>query len=277
MNRRKLDPTSSPLAAFAVHLRSSRDQKGLTQAQLADLMNYSETHVSNVETTKSRPDLKFVEKADEILETGGTLQLLWWSWKNGALIPGFTDYTTQETSATAVRLFETRVMPGLLQTAEYAAALESGNVVRGKTTQEQADTRVAFLLKRQRILAKTPPVAVFAIMDEAALRRPIGGPAVMARQLKHLEELAKRPKTALQVAPDALGEANPLYYPLTLLTMPNRSMLGYTETQQRGYLERDGATVAEWANDYDHLQIEALPRAASLAMIRKLRKDFEHA
>jgi transcriptional regulator with XRE-family HTH domain len=247
----------------------------MTQVDLGKLVGYSNTYISNTETAKSPPSLRFVQRVDDHLKTGGSLELLWWSWRNGALIPGFPEYTAQEANATAVRMFQTRIVPGLLQVAEYAAAWESGNVQRGKVTQDQADSRVQFLMDRQRILAKSPGPAIHAIMDETCLRRPIGGPAVMLRQLRHLEELAQRPKTTIQIAPESLGEAHPLNHTLTLLTMPGRVMLGYTETLQRGYLERDSETVATWVSDYDQLQVEALPRAASLAMIRRLREGFE--
>ncbi len=276
MNRRTLDPTSSPLAALAVQLRRSREAKGLTQVALGLLVGYSNTYISNTETAKEPPSLTFVQRADHHLGTGGSLELLWWSWKNGALIPGFPEYTAQEANAVAVRLFEARIIPGLLQTREYAAAWESGNVQRGKVSQEQADGRVNFLMERQRILTKSPSVAVHAVMDENCLRRSIGGPAVMGRQLRHLEELAERPKTTIQIAPESLGEAHPLNHTLTLLTMPGRVMLGYTETLQRGYLERDSETVATWASDYDQLQVEALPRVPSLDKIRRLREGYEH-
>ncbi|WP_280664456.1 MULTISPECIES: DUF5753 domain-containing protein [unclassified Kitasatospora] len=205
-----------------------------------------------------------------------TFQILWQAIRNQAFLEGFPEYTAQEGHATALRFFQTRIIPGLLQTEEYAAAWESGHVQRGKVTQEQADGRVSFLMDRQRILSRTPAPALHSIMDEICLRRPIGGRGVMARQLRHLEELYHRPKTTIQIAPDSLAEAHPLNHPVTFLTIPGRVMLGYTETLQRGYLERDSDTVESWASDYDQLAVEALSRAASLALIRRLREELEH-
>ena len=98
----------------------------------------------------------------------------------------------------------------------------------------------------------------------------------MVGQLQHLEDLAQRPNLILQISPYELGEGRPLSHPVALLTLPNRTMLGYTETLQRGYLERDAEAVAAWAGDYDRLQVEALPQAASLALIRAVRKEFEN-
>ncbi|WP_170305181.1 DUF5753 domain-containing protein [Kitasatospora viridis] len=265
------------MAALAVQLRRSREALGLTQLGLGLLVGYSNTYISNVETTKEAPSLTFIQRADLHLKTGGTLELLWWSWKNGSLIQGFPEYTAQEANATALRIFQPRVIPGLLQTAEYAAAMESGNVLRGKISQAQADSRVKFLLDRQRIFTKTPRPSLRVVMDETCLVRPIGGPSVMARQLRHLEVLAREPRTTIQVALNAVAELHPLSHPLTLLTMAGRTMLGYTEGLQRGYLERDSETVAEWADDYDLLQAEALSPTESLAKTRRLREDFEHA
>ncbi|MFE0464149.1 helix-turn-helix domain-containing protein [Kitasatospora sp. NPDC058965] len=276
MNLKRLDPSASPCAAFGDQLRRSRNERGLTQDQLGELMGCTGGHLSGIETAVKSPGRRFAVKADELFGTGLTFQILWQAIKNRAFLEGFPEYTAEENRATGIRLFEMRVIPGLLQTPEYAAAWESGFVARGKVSQEQAAARVRFLLDRQRVLTKTPLVALHAIMDETCLRRPIGGRAVMIGQLHHLEALYQRPRTAIQVAPDSLAEAHPLGFPMTLLTMPNRGMLGYTESLHRGFLEREPETVASWASDYDQLQIEALSRAASLALIRRLREELEH-
>ncbi|MFF7634475.1 helix-turn-helix transcriptional regulator [Kitasatospora sp. NPDC008050] len=274
MNRRTLDPTSSPLAALAVQLRRSREAQGLTQVALGKLLQYSNAYISNVETAKEAPSLKFVQLADEVLGTSGSLELLWWSWKNGALIPGFAEYTPKEREAIAIRLFETDMVPGILQHPAYAAVYESAIVQRGEATREQADERLSLLAVRQRLLGRTP--AIHAVLDEGVLRRPIGGPAVMVTQLGHLEALTDRTNVVIQIAPYQLAEHRPLSHPVTLLTLPNRSMVGYTETLQRGYLEQDAETVAKWAGRYDRLQVDAMTRTESLAMIREVRKELEH-
>ncbi|MFE4520512.1 DUF5753 domain-containing protein [Kitasatospora sp. NPDC056783] len=128
------------------------------------------------------------------------------------------------------------------------------------------------LAVRQRLLERTR--TVHAVLDEAVLRRPIGGSSVMVRQLFHLEALADRPNVVLQIAPFSLAEEQPLSHPVTLLTLPNRTMVAYSETLQRGYLEQDPETVAGWARKYDRLQVDALSRAESLAVIRKVREDL---
>ncbi|MFD4656124.1 helix-turn-helix transcriptional regulator [Kitasatospora sp. NPDC058444] len=273
MNRRTLDPTSSPLAALVVHLRTSRDAKGLTQVGLGKLIGYSNVYISNVETGKQAPSLNFVKLCEEPLGTNGSLELLWWSWKNGSLIPGFPEFAAKEREALAIRLFELDMVPGILQHSDYSAAYESAPVRRGEATQEQANERLRLLSVRQQLLGRT--LAIHVVLDESALRRPIGGPAVMARQLQLLEHLAARPNIVIQVAPYLLGEERPFSHSVTLLTLPNRAMVGYTETLQRGFLEQDTEVVSRWAGKYDRLQVNALNQPDSLVAIREARKDYE--
>jgi hypothetical protein len=136
-----------------------------------------------------------------------------------------------------------------------------------------SDERLSFLLVRQTLLARTPTPFVHAVLDEAALRC-VGSPQAMGRQFDHLEALAARPGVTLQVAPSSLGAARPFDLPVTLLTLPDRAVVGYTETLKRGFLDRDSDTVSAWPRGYDQLQIEALPQAASLPLIRKARKEI---
>lgn len=245
----------------------------MTQVEFGTLVRYSSVYISNVERAKQAPSLKFVERADEALAAGGALELLWWSWKNGALIPGFPEFAAKEREAIGIRLFETDMVPGVLQHPAYSAAYEAAIVRRGEATSAQAEERLSLLAVRQRLLGRS--LAVHAVLDEGVLRRPIGGRSVMAQQLAHLEELSSHPNVVLQIAPHDLAEERPLSHAVTLLTLPNRAMVGYTETLQRGYLEQDADTVGGWLRKYDRLQVDALPRAASLAMIHEVRKELE--
>ncbi|MFC8447775.1 helix-turn-helix domain-containing protein [Kitasatospora sp. NPDC057223] len=275
MNRKDLDPASSPHAALGVQLRRSREAQGLTQIGLGGVIRYSGAYISSVERGARPPSRRFVEAADEALVTGGTLTLMLDQLEHSVLIEGFPEYASREAEAVAIRFFQLGVISGLLQTLEYATAYESAPVRRGTATQQQADERVRFLRARQERLDAASPPFVQAVIDEWSIRRPIGGPAVMAAQLGHLEQLSDRPNVIIQVAPLSLGEARPFTHPVTLLTMRNRTVIGYTETHQRGYLERDVDTIASWARDYDRLQVEALSQAASFELIRAVRKEFE--
>lgn len=210
-----------------------------------------------------------------MLETGGTIELMLDQLEHVVLKEGLPEYAEQESRAATIRLFHLGLISGLLQTEEYAKAYELAAVRRGATTGQQAEARVKFLLDRQARLQRTPPPFIQTVVDEWNLRRPIGGSAVMARQLQHLETLAQQPNVTLQVAPLELGEDRPFAHTVTLLTMPTGKTLGYTESHKTGYLERDAEILSSWARDYDRLQVEALPRASSLELIRAVRKEFE--
>ncbi|MFI9330425.1 Scr1 family TA system antitoxin-like transcriptional regulator [Kitasatospora sp. NPDC052868] len=275
MNRRELDPSSSPSAALGVQLRRSREGRSLTQAQLGETISFSASYISRIERGVEPPSRRLAQEVDRALETGGTIELMLDQLEHSVLIEGFPEFAEHESRATAIRLFEIGVVPGLLQVQSYAEAYEMAAVRQGNSTQAQAAERLAFLRARQARLSEARPPTVQAVLDATCLLRPIGGAGVMVEQLRHLEALADCPMNVLQVAPLELGEDRPLNHPLVLLSLPDRRVMGYTETLQRGYLERDAETVAGWVSSYDRLQVEALSRAASVAYIRKVRKDFE--
>ncbi|MFF7456648.1 DUF5753 domain-containing protein [Kitasatospora sp. NPDC008115] len=192
------------------------------------------------------------------------------------LFEGFEEYLRDESKAVAMRLFEINIIPSLLQIPAYVRAYQGALVSRGVSTQQQADERTDLLLHRQQVLARDPAPLIHAVIDEGALRRSIGSSEVMVEQLRHLEAIAARPRILVQISPFSLGELRPFAHPVTLLTTPTRAMVGYGETQKRGFLERDPETLAEWASEYDHLQVEALSRAASIEFIREVRRGFDH-
>ncbi len=277
MNRKELLPESSPRAAFGARLRSSREAHGWTQDELAERMGYSSTHISAVETGRKPPTLRFSRSADRTFGTEGTADTFERQWReirHGSLLEGFPEYVGHEGRAAEIRLYEVGVVPGLLQTPEYASVLAGSHIKRGAITPEQADERVSLIAERQATLVRTPPPMIFAVLDESCLRRPIGGPAVMDAQLARLVEFAELPNTVLQVAPFEMGERRPFNLPITVLTLPDRSLMSYAESAQRGYLERESASVLPILAAYHQLQADAPSQAASVAMINDLRKGI---
>ncbi|GLX18032.1 hypothetical protein Slala02_21960 [Streptomyces lavendulae subsp. lavendulae] len=189
-----------------------------------------------------------------------------------ALLEGFPEYVAQEARAAEIRLYEVGVVPGLLQTRDYATALNTRAVERGAITPEQAEERISLAKERQTVILRTSPPLVFVVLDESCLMRPVGGQGVMDAQLARLIEFAALPNTVLQVAPFSMGDRRPLSLPLYILTMQSRSLVSYAESAQRGQLERDSASVVPLLTSYHQLQAEALSQAASVAMIERLRK-----
>ncbi|MGW6285307.1 helix-turn-helix domain-containing protein [Streptomyces sp. NPDC055107] len=272
VNRKALDPERSASAAFGALLRSLRDERGWTQDELGDLIRCSGAHISAVETGRRSPTDGFAASADRALGTGDRLQRQSRAARYTALLEGFPEYVKHEERAAEIRLYEVGVIPGILQTPEYASALTARTVERGAITPEQGEERILLVKERQAALIRTPPPLVFVVLDESCLRRPVGDAATMDGQLKRLIDFAALPNTVLQVAPFDMGDRRPLSLPLYVLTMQNRSLISYAESAQRGQLERDSASVVPLLTAYHQLQAEALSQAASVVMIEQLRK-----
>ncbi|MFI9354695.1 helix-turn-helix domain-containing protein [Streptomyces lydicus] len=277
MNRKELTPDSSPQAAFGARLRSSREARGWTQDELAERMGYSSTHISAVETARKPPTLRFSRSADRTFGTEGTADTFERQWReirHGSLLEGFPEYVGHEGRAAEIRLYEVGVVPGLLQTSEYASVIVGSAVKRGAITPDQADERMSLVAERQAALIRTPPPLVFVVLDESCLRRPIGSSVVMDAQLARLIEFAELPTTVLQVAPFEMGERRPFTLPITVLTLPDRSLMSYAESAQRGHLERESTSVLPILTAYHQLQADAYSQAASVTMISQLRKGI---
>lgn len=236
-------------------------------------MEYASSHMSAVETARKPPTLRFVKSADRVFG-GDAFERLWGELRHGALLEGFPEYVAYERRAVEIRMYDIGLVPGLLQTPEYAQALTESALRRGAISPEHADERVALLAERQTVLARPKPPMTHIVMDESCVRQFVGGPRVMAAQLDRLVEFAASPMTMLQVAPFSMGERRPSRTPVNLLTLADRSVLSYTESQAQGHLDRESTSVVPILMAYHQLQAEALSQAESVALIRQARKDM---
>lgn len=275
VNIKELNPSRSPRAAFGARLRKAREARGLKQDELGALMGYSGRHISGVETDNKPPSRKFSRSVDVALGLAGTAESFeraWGGLRNGSLLEGFPEYVGYEGRAAEIRLFECGVIPGPLQTREYAQALAGSSVRRGVITREQAEERVSFLMERQAALVRPVPPLVIAVLDESCILRPVGGPAVMDAQLQRLIDFAEQPNTMLQLAPFDLGERRTFDRLVNLLTLQDRSVISYVESQTQGHLDRELNSVLPLVRAYHQLQAESLSQTASVAMINEVRK-----
>ncbi|MFI1775609.1 Scr1 family TA system antitoxin-like transcriptional regulator [Streptomyces sp. NPDC020406] len=275
VNRKELDPGSSPRAAYGAHLRRLREDRGWNQEELAEKLAYSGQHISAVETSRKPPTLPFSRKADLVFGITGSADSLereWRDMRHGSLLEGFPEYVEHEGRAVEIRLFEIGIVPDLLQTPAYASALADGDVRRGTITPEQAAERVSVLAERQATLVRPRPPTMLVVMDESCIRRPVGGAEIMGEQLQHLVAFAALPNTMLQVAPYDIGERRPFNLPINLLTLPDRAVIAYAESQIQGHLEREATSVLSVLSAYHQLQAESMSQTASVAMINQVRK-----
>ncbi|MEV8452610.1 helix-turn-helix transcriptional regulator [Streptomyces sp. NPDC052095] len=275
VNIKELNPEASPAAAYGARLRRLREERGWTQDYLGSLVGCTGRHISALETGRKSPTLPFSRRVDVALDTTNTADSFereWREMKHGSLLEGFPEYVGYESRASEIKLFECGMIPGPLQTRAYAKALATSAVDRGVITQEQADERVTFLMERQAALVRPLPPLIVAVLDESCVRRPIGGPAVMDAQLQHLIDFAAQPNTMLQIAPYSIGEHRPLDRSVNLLTLSDRSVFAYVESQTQGHLDRELSSVLPLVRAYHQSQAVSLSQTASVDLIHQLRK-----
>jgi transcriptional regulator with XRE-family HTH domain len=196
-------------------LRRLREQRGITREAAGYAIRASESKISRLELGrvgfKERDvvDLLTLYGVPEGEERAALLVLArdanapgWWH-KYGDVLPSwFQAYVGLEAAANLIRTYEVQFIPGLLQTEEYARAV----VLLGHGgPAEEIDRRVALRMERQAVLARVGGPRLWAVLDEAALRRPIGGLDVLRGQLEHLVEYAKMPNITVQVIPFGFG------------------------------------------------------------------------
>ncbi|MFG3408224.1 helix-turn-helix domain-containing protein [Streptomyces sp. NPDC048142] len=275
VNRKELNPDAGPEAAFGARLRTAREDRGWKQDDLGGRIGYTGRHISGVETCHKSPTRNFSIAVDVALGFTGSAESFEREWrkiKHGVLLQGFPEYVGLEGRAAEIRLFESGLVPGLLQTREYAQALADAAVERGVVTAEQADQRVSLLIERQAALLRTVPPVLIAVLDESCIRRPIGSPAVMEAQLQYLIDFAAQANTMLQVVPFSIGERRPFDRAVNLLTLQDRSVVSYVESETQGHLDRELSSVIPLVRAYHQLQAVSLSQTDSVDVIHQLRR-----
>lgn len=264
-----IDPSASMAALFGARVRRLRTAAGLTQAELGRLVHVVGTRITQIERASgAKPTLELARALDAALGADDLLVELWpyvyreafpdWSRK-------FMEYSER---ATAVEQYAAHVVPGLLQTEDYARAVLSLDAFLDG--EEQLEERVTARMGRQARLGSADRPELWVILDEAVLRRPIGGHAVMRKQLERLLDAATERRITVQVLPFDQGGHEAMGGSLTLLTLPDDSEIAYTEGADYGQLIEEPDNVGRYKVIYDRLRAAALPPLMSLDMIRSV-------
>src|SRR5271169_5411977 len=195
------DRAGTPAGVFGAELRFYRTRADLSQKDLAARATVSHDVISKIETGERPPAEDFPPRLDVVpeLDTRGALTRLWDHLNKGhkqRRYGWFQQWAGIEAQATVLRWYEPLVVPGLLQTEDYARAILSA---RPDGNLDDLDEQVAARLARQAILGRTGAPQLWCILDEGVLHRAIGGSKVMRSQLHHLADVAEHPKTTIQV------------------------------------------------------------------------------
>ncbi|MEU0252195.1 helix-turn-helix transcriptional regulator [Streptomyces sp. NPDC006184] len=260
-------------ALFGARVRRLRTAAGLTQAELGARTHVVSTRITQIERASgAKPTLELARALDTALGADDLLVELWPYVYREAFPDWSRAFIAHSERAVSISEYAAHVVPGLLQTKEYArAVLSVGLTLSGE---EQLEERLAFRMARQRRLGSPDRPELWVILDEAVLRRPIGGHAVMREQLARLLDAATERHNTVQVLPFDQGEHDAMGGSLTVLTLPDGSEVAYTEGAHYGQLIEDPAEVRHFAVTYDRLRANALPPLMSLDMIRSAMEGY---
>lgn len=267
-----IDPSASMAALFGARVRRLRTAAGLTQAELGERTHVVSTRITQIERASgAKPTLELARALDTALGADDLLVELWPYVYREAFPDWSRKFMELSERAVAVHEYAAHVVPGLLQTEDYArAVLSVGRTLGGK---EQLEERVSLRMGRQERLRAPRRPELWVILDEAVLRRPVGGRDVMRAQLARLLDTATERQITVQVLPFDQGEHDALGGSLTLLTLPDGTEAAYTEGAHYGQLIEEPGEVTRFALTYDRLRAAALPPLMSLDMIRSVRED----
>ena len=262
----------NPLERFGADVRRVRLGRGLTQKHLSKAIGYSESYISQVESGKLKASFEFAAGCDRVFGTNGLFTGLLRRLGESDHPVNFTPYLTLEPKASQILGFSTTTIMGLCQTESYAYAIfraghpgEPEEVIEGKTQAR---------IERRRILDRSQPPHLWAVLHEACLRTVVGGAAVMADQIEHLLAMAGRPGIDIQVVTFASGAEGAHSMPFTLLTFAEEPAMLYAADPQGGRLYDRPATVGAAQRSYDRMRANALAPDASRRFLTAMLKEY---
>lgn len=275
--------TSVRSRQVAAALRELRERAGLSGAEVAKRMGMSPSKISRIETGNSGLQIEDVaallglyqvpaSTRDELLDlVRRSEERGWWTRQPGLpqLWRSLIDF---EAKATRVQNYEALVVPGLLQTAEYARALISG--VAPTVSEAELDNLVAARMARQTVLTRASAPHFFAVVDEGALRRPVGGPGVMHRQLHHLLGVAEQPHVTVRVVPLAAGAHAGLRGPFVILEFADDPALVYLENHSTVLFLEEETDLAAYRVALGNILHAALAPAATAELITQIAAEL---
>lgn len=279
--RKAIVMTSPTFLRFQLgrQLRRLREDAGLTAEEVGTEVDCSGSTIRRIEAGGvgiKRPALlqmlSLYKVTDDHRDTLVALakqgtQRGWWA-RHRDLPTAYGQFVGLEPAANQVRKYEALLVPGLLQTEEYARAVILG--CRPQESVEGVDLRVKIRMERQVALNRDNPLHLWAIFDEAVLHRHVGGAQVMADQLDHLLAVASRRNVTIQVLPYSVGSYAGMAEPFAILAFDELSDMVYVEGLT-GDLYMDDDEVARYMLVFDHLRAAALNPNESVKLIRDAR------
>jgi transcriptional regulator with XRE-family HTH domain len=286
----EVQPESGPTVGrmlIGSTLRRLRTEKGITRDEAADAIRASAWKIHRMENgqvgfkDRDLVDLLRLYGVTDQEEIAALLEISreanspgWWFRYGDVVPPWFRTYMDLESAATLIRTYQAQLVPGLLQTADYARATIAGMLL--PRSPEEVERRITLKLARQQILKRPDGPRLWAVVDEAALRRPVGGEEVMREQLKRLIDAANLSSVVLQVLPIRVGAHTAMAGAFTILRFADLELpdIVYVEhlTNAQYLDKRDD--VNPYLHVIDSLSMSAAPPPKTLDILHAILREF---
>jgi transcriptional regulator with XRE-family HTH domain len=270
---------------LALELRRLREAARLTCEEVAEHLECSASKISRVETGRVsvsprdvRDMLKLYgvpeQQRDSLVQLSRDSRQKGWWHAYGDINPQFATYVGLESAASEIRVYEVNLIPGLLQTEEYARTMIRSGTMNGNLA--DVDRMVALRMARQPALTRNDPPMLWTVVDEAALRRRVGGTELMRSQLEHVLELSSLKNVAMQVIPFGAGAHPAMGRPFVILVFPERidPDVVYLEDLTSAFYLEDVDEVDRYNVFFNHLRATALSFDDSAALVTSVLKDL---
>ncbi|MFF3685283.1 Scr1 family TA system antitoxin-like transcriptional regulator [Streptomyces sp. NPDC002187] len=259
---------------YGEELKRRREAADLTQEELSERAVMSRTHIAHIEAGRRRPDVADARRLDQVLRTGGFFERFLPTLDGRAVAEHFAEALEFEQQATVIREYAPKLVPGILQTEAYAReVLGSGHPPKNEA---ERDRLLVTRLERAHILDNFDSPVVWTMLDEAVLRRPIGGAAVMCDQLRHILTLGESRRIRVHVLPFSVGAHAMLEGFVSLMWFDDLPPIAYVEGLKSGRVWEVPSVVRQCQEVYDHALGDALSHRQSLALIRSVMEEYEH-
>jgi hypothetical protein len=276
---------------IGAQLRRLREERGLTRAEAGEPIRGSESKISRMElgrvSFKERDVLDLLslygvhdeqERATLLARVREANAPSWWHPYSDVTPNWFQRYLGLEATAALIRTYEVQFVPGLLQTEAYARAVV--RLGHGTARNDEVERRVRLRMQRQQVLSRPDPPKLWAVVDEAALRRPVGGYQVMRDQLEALVGIVtKAPNVKLQVIPLTSGGHAAAGGSFTILRFPHEEMTDLVYIEQLTsalYLEKP-EDVDCYFNAVSRLYVEAAPLENTIDILDQIISEIDEA
>lgn len=262
------EPGSGILRVFGRQLKRFRLRAGLERAEFGSRTGYSASTIAAFEQGRRVPSPRFIDVADGLLDAAGVLQEMKQEVAKTQFPAFFRDAARLEAEAVELHAYDTHLINGLLQTQEYAQAVFV--MRRPLLDEETIEQRVVARMLRQEIFSRWPAPLMSFVIEEAVLRRPIGGAEVHRGQLEQILLTGQNRNVEIQIMPLQREDHAGLAGPFTLIETRAGQRIAYAEVQKSSDLYTERAPVRELEAQYGIIRAQALTPRESMAFIEGL-------